>query len=153
MSTVTYSEPSVVDTICGRFVPVQINVTEETAKPLIARFHQFWTPDLRRFDADGDELYRWNGFLPPFEFVPQLLVAQGQACLRLSEAGGAAATYEEVLCRFPTSHVAAEAAYFLAVARYKTSGKPNDLADGWKELQSRYPDSPWRLKEVFSEAA
>jgi hypothetical protein len=36
---------------------------------------------------------RWNGYLPPFEFVPQLLVALGQARLRLHAEARAATLY------------------------------------------------------------
>jgi hypothetical protein len=141
---VTYPEPSVVETIAQRFVPVQVNVTEPSARPLIERFRQVWTPDLRVLASDGFELFRWQGDLPPFEFLPQLLAAQAQALLCSHDEAGAAGVYEQVLRRFPTSFVAPQAHYYPAVARYKTRHRAEDLQAGRRLLQARYPGSAWR---------
>ena len=147
----TYREPSIVDTINQRFVPLQVNTTEAASKPLVERYRQVWTPDVRVLGADGFEFYRWNGYLPPSEFLPQLLVAQAQACLRMEDPGGAAAIYEDVLRRFPTSAFAPEAEYYLAVCKYRQSHEGNDLLGGWRQVQTRYPDSIWRVKQSFIE--
>ena len=64
---------------------------------------------------------------------------------------GAAALYDDVLRRFPTSAVAPEAQYFLAVAKYKASHQADDLRGGWRRLQSRFPDGIWRVKQSFTE--
>jgi hypothetical protein len=141
----------VIDTINARFVPMQINTQETAGLPMVQRFSQVWTPDLRVVSPDGVDLYRWNGYLPPAEFVPQLLVAQAQTLLRLHDEPGAAAVYREVLERFPTSAVAPEAQYFFAVAAYKHSHNASDLLDNWRRLQTRYPDSIWRVKQSFLE--
>jgi hypothetical protein len=151
LGTVTYSEPAVVEAIDQRFIPFQVNVTEPSSQTLIERFHQIWTPDLRVLGADGYEYDRWNGYLPPFEFLPRLLVAEAQALLRQNDNAGAAALYANVLERFPTSAVAPEAAYYVAVAAYKASHRPDDLLGNWEHLRSRYPTSIWRVKQSFSE--
>jgi len=151
LSAVTYSDTQVIDTITACFVPVQINTQEAAGQPLVQRFYQVWTPDLRVVSADGMDLYRWNGYLPPAEFVPQLLVAQAHTLLRLHDEPGAAAVYREVLKRFPTSAVAPEAQYFAAVAMYKHSHKAPDLLDTWRRLQTQYPNSIWRVKQSFTE--
>ena len=149
----TYSETTVADTIKTHFVPVQINTQEEAGHAMVQCFHQVWTPDLRILSSQGAELYRWNGYLPPFEFLPQLLVARAYACLALQDPSGAAEGYRQVLARFPTSAVAPEAQYFLAVSLYKYSHEASDLLDNWHQLQTRYPDSLWRLKQSFIEPA
>ena len=151
MDAVTYPEPSVALTINERFVPLQINVQVESAQPVLDRYRQFWTPEHRILGADGFSLYNWNGYLPPFEFLPQLLVGQAQALLRLRDEPGAASIYQDVVRRFPTSRFAAEAQYFLAVATYKARHDVTDLVGGWKRLQTRYPDSLWRMKQSFAE--
>jgi TolA-binding protein len=148
---VTYSESTVADEIGERFIPVQLNVQAPATKPVSERYRQVWTPDLRLLGPDGFELYRWNGFLPPFEFLPQLLVAEAHGFLRLDDHRRAATIFDEVLRRFPTSSVAPEAQYFLAVSKYKASHEGADLLGGWKLLQARYPDSIWRVKQSFSE--
>jgi hypothetical protein len=148
---VTYSDPQVIDTINEWFVPVQVNTQEEAGQPLVQRFYQVWTPDLRLVSPDGVDLYHWNGYLPPAEFVPQLLVAQAQTLLRLHDEPRAAAIYRAVLERFPTSAVAPEAQYFAAVAAYKHSHQAPDLLDTWRRLQMQYPNSIWRVKQSFTE--
>jgi nicotinamidase-related amidase len=93
----------------------------------------------------------WNGYLPPAEFVPQLLVAQAQTLLRLQGEAGGAAVYRQVLERFPTSAVAPEVQYSAAVALYKHSHQAPDLLDTWRRLQTQYPSSIWRVKQSFTE--
>lgn len=147
----TYSESAVVETINRLVVPLQVVVTESSAAPLIQRFRQAWTPDLHLLGPDAFDYDHWNGYLPPFEFLPRLLVGAAQARLRMNDLVSAASLEEEVIRRFPTSHVAPEAVYFLAVARYKASHKTDDLLGVWQYLQRRYPDSIWRLKQSFTE--
>jgi hypothetical protein len=151
LSAVTYSDPQVIDTINAHFVPMQVNTQEAAGLPLVQRFYQVWTPDLRVVSPEGVDLSHWNGYLPPAEFLPQLLVAQAHALLRLHDEPGAATVYREVLARFPTSAVAPEAQYFLAVSAYKQSHQASDLLDNWHRLQMRYPASLWRVKQSFME--
>ena len=103
--------------------------------------------------SQGVELYHWNGYLPPFEFLPQLLVARVYACLALQDPSGAAAGYRQVLERFPSIAVAPEAQYCLAVSFSKRSHEASELLDNWHQLQTRYPISLWRLKPSFVEKA
>ena len=147
----TYSDTQVIDTINARFVPVQVDTQDAASLPMVQRFYQVWTPDLRIATPEGKDLSSWNGYLPPAEFVPQLLVAQAQALLRLQDEPAAAAVYHEVIERFPTSAVAPEAQYFFAVAAYKHSHQAPDLLDNWRRLQERYPHSIWRVKQSFTE--
>jgi len=136
---VTYPEPAVAGTINNLYIPLQINTKESSAKPIVERFRQVWTPDVRILDASGFDYYRWNGFLPPFEFLPQMNVS------------AAAEVYNKVVERFPTSRVAAEAAYYAAIANYRASENPADLKKGWEKLRSLYPASDWRLKQTMVE--
>ncbi len=151
MGAVTYPELAVADAISDRFVPVKIDVSKRESAPVVERFRQVWTPDFRVLGPDGFEYYRWNGYLPPFQFLPQLLVAEAQAHLRMKDFGRAAEIYGEVLTRFPESDFAAEALYYLGVAHYKQSGDRDALRESWERLQTRYPDSIWRLKQSFIE--
>ncbi len=149
----TYPDQGVVHAVGEFFEPVQIDTqdgSDETAAT-VARFRQVWTPDLRVLDGDGVELYRWNGYLPPTEFLPQLLAARAHGLLRSGRDTDAAEAYRDVLRRFPTSFVAPEAAYFTAVTAYRASHEAPDLIDNWQRLQQRYPNSSWRLKQSFIE--
>lgn len=151
MDTVTYSEPAVSDAIMRDFVPVQMNVTEAASKPVIDCYRQFWTPDIRLLDCSGFDMYRWNGYLPPFEFLPQLMVGRAQVYLRLNDNHAAEEVYEDVLRRFPDSFAAPEAEYFFGVSRYKDSHESSDLIGAWQHLRTSHPDSMWRMKQSFSE--
>ncbi|MGH3924265.1 MAG: thioredoxin fold domain-containing protein, partial [Pseudonocardiaceae bacterium] len=64
------------DTVAEYFVGAQVNTQEKAGKPIVERYRQVWTPDIRVLDPDGFEYYHWSGYLPPFEFVPQLLVGE-----------------------------------------------------------------------------
>jgi TolA-binding protein len=149
LDTVTYPQSAVSEAIAAHCVPVQIDNTQPGAEPLLVRFRHIWTPDLRVLDASGFELYRWNGYLPPFEFAPQLLAAVAHAHLRLRQFDPAIATYEDVLSRFPTSHVAAEAEYFLGVSRYRKTHEGSDLLHAWHDLEKTFPASEWTVKQNF----
>ena len=153
MDAVTYPEPAVATAIADYFVPMQVNTLDGSGTAIVERFRQVWTPDLRVLAADGYELYRWNGYLPPAEFLPQLLAARAHALLRLHDEPGAVRAYAEVLRRFPTSAIAPEAQYFQAVATYKHTHEGSDLRATWQKLQTRYPDSIWRIKQSFTEDA
>lgn len=151
MDTVTYSEQAVVEAIQGHFVPVQVNTQDKANEALIECYRQVWTPDVRVLDCTGSEAYYWNGYLPPYEFLPKLQAGLAQACLRLGNLDGAAGVYEDLLARFPTSHVAAEARYYLAVAHYKATHSGEALMAGWSKLRAFHPDTIWRVHQSFSE--
>ena len=149
----TYPDKSVASAIAEFFVPVQINTQDgsENTTRTVRRFRQVWTPDLRIVDGDGVELYRWNGYLPPTEFLPQLLAGRAQALLRSDRGEEAADAYTDILRRFPTSFIAPEVAYFTAVSRYRLTHEVPDLLDNWVHVQRRYPISEWRTKQSFIE--
>lgn len=100
---------------------------------------------------DGSELYRFDGFSPPPEFMARVQCAYAMAYLRIKRFHEAAALYEDVLTRFSTSFAAAEAQYYLGVARYRANPEGDDLLDQWAGLRSRYPASEYRMKQSFKE--
>lgn len=149
----TYPHQAVAETISELFIPVQIDTQDgsQMTTEIVKRFRQVWTPDLRIIDHEGVELYRWNGYLPPAEFLPQLLAGRAQALLRSDRGKEATEAYVDVLRKFPTSFVAPEAAYFNAVSAYRLSHEPADLLENWGWLQKRFPMSDWRVKQSFVE--
>ena len=147
----TYPDVIVRATLADLFAPCRVDVKDESNAGVVERYHQAWTPDFRVTSAAGDDLYRWNGFLPPAEFVAQLLMAAGYARLALRDAGGSVAALEELLRRFPTSAVVPEAMYYLAVARFKVSKDRRDLENGFSLLRRRHPNSIWREKQIYEE--
>ena len=149
----TYPDESVSAAILNFFVPVQINTQDSSPNTAetVQRFRQVWTPDLRIIDSEGVELQRWHGYLPPTEFLPQLLAGRAQSLLRSDRGDEAADAYADVLRRFPTSFIAPEVAYFAAVSQYRISHQITDLLGNWDHVQRRYPMSEWRTKQSFIE--
>jgi hypothetical protein len=109
MGAVTYPEPTVVTTVQRDFVPIQINVMQDSAKPLLERFRQIWTPDIRILEPNGFEYVHWNGYLPPMQYVSRLLVGEGETYLRMHGFDRASSLFEEVVRVFPMSEFALEA--------------------------------------------
>ncbi len=145
----TYPEVPVREAIERLTVPFQIDNTVDANQPVLDRYRHVWTPDLRVLDADGTELYRWNGYLPPYEFAPQLIAAVAHARLRRKEFDKARALYEEVVRRFPTALIAAEAQYYAGVSAYRASHNASDLLHAWHDLEKGYPQSEWTVKQNF----
>ena len=52
------------------FVPIKIHIKEN--KEAFGRFGAQWTPTLILLDPEGKERYRFEGFLPPEDFLAQL---------------------------------------------------------------------------------
>ena len=147
----TYPQPPVEHLIQTFAVPVQIDNSKDESAQMVARFKHIWTPDLRVLDAEQNELYRWDGYLPPPEFMARAVAGFGQARLRLHEFDKAEQHFVDVLRRFPTTFAAAEAQYYLGVARYRANPEGNELLHQWSMLRSRYPLSEYRLKQSFKE--
>jgi TolA-binding protein len=101
--------------------------------------------------ADGAELYRWDGYLPPTEYAARALTGFAQAYLRTRNYSKADRLYVEVLRRFPTSVAAAEANYYLGVTRYRADPDSNEMLHQWSILRSKYPQSEYRIKQSFKE--
>ena len=147
----TYPQPPVEQAIIANTIPVQIDNSNAANEPVVKRFQHIWTPDLRVLDADLNELYRWDGYLPPPEFIARATVAFAMARLRRREFDKAEALYVDVLRKFSTTFPAAEAQYYLGVVRYRADPNSNELLHQWAGLRSRYPESEYRLKQSFKE--
>jgi hypothetical protein len=132
-------------------VPLQIDNTATESRAILHKLHHIWTPDVRVLTHNGDELYRWDGYLPPFEYTPRMLCGFALANLRTKRFDNAEKLYVEVLKRFPTSYAAPEAQYYLGITRYRRDPDGDDLLEGWAQLRSRYPNSEYRVKQSFKE--
>lgn len=148
----TYPQDSVKDAISEHAVPVQIDNSKSENNRLLHSIHHIWTPDVRILNAaDGYELYRWDGYLPPSEFTARLQCAFGMAFLRLKRFDDAERCYLDVLRRFSTSYAAPEAQYYLGVSRYRRDPNSDELLTQWGNLRSRYPQSEYRVKQSFKD--
>ncbi len=147
----TYPQPPVIETIVAYGVPLQFDNSKVENNRFLHDIHHIWTPDIRILYHDGFEMYRWEGFLPPPEFMARALCGFGLAFLRLKRFDQAEAIYVDVLKRFSTTFAAPEAQYYLGVARYRRDPDSDELLTQWANLRSRYPSSEFRVKQSFKE--
>ena len=147
----TYSQTPVVETILSHGVPVQFDNSKSENNKFLHDIHHIWTPDIRILNHDGFEFYRFDGFLPPPEFMARTLCGYGMAYLRLKRFDQAEAIYVDVLRRFSTTYAAPEAQYYLGVARYRRDPDSDELLTQWAALRSRYPASEYRVKQSFKD--
>jgi len=148
---VTYPHDYVTEAITTHAVPVQLDNTKPENAAVLARIHHIWTPDVRIWNDAGDELYRFDGFLPPAEFVARLLCGFAMAHLREKRFDRAERLYLEVLRNYSTAYAAPEAQYYLGVTRYRSDPESDELLTQWANLRSRYPESEYRVKQSFKD--
>ncbi len=147
----TYPHISVREAVIEYAVALQLNNQDATNNQYLHKIHHIWTPDIRVLNHNGDELYRFDGFAPPAEFVARVLCGFAMANLRSKRFDQAEATYERVLREYSTSYAAPEAQYYLGVTRYRRDPESDELLTQWAELRSRYPTSEYRMKQSFKD--
>lgn len=147
----TYPQDEVREAISAHAIPVQIDNSKTEPQRFLHSIHHIWTPDVRIVHYDGYELYRWEGYLPPFEYIARLQCGFGLGYLRLKRYDDAERCYLDVLRRFSTSYAAPEAQYYLGVTRYRRDPDSDELLTQWANLRSRYPESEYRVKQSFKD--
>ena len=130
---------------------MQLSVLEERNQPVMERYQQVWTPTIVLIYPDGRAFYEWNGYLPPTHYLGHLLLGRGKGALKRHRHEEAARLFDAAAAQDPCDGVGPEARYWGSVARYKGSGKPDDLLGGWQRLRQEYPDSEWRVRQSFTE--
>jgi len=153
MDTVTYPDESVINFLEKNFVPVKLNVTEESPhiKEWSRGMSQLWTPSFIVLDSDRREARRAYGYLPPDEFIAELKLGLGMISMLRVDYENAYSIFHGVLDNHPNSTVVPEAMYWCGVTAYKREGKPDKLLEHWKELKNRFPQSIWWTKASFIE--
>jgi Thioredoxin-like domain/Tetratricopeptide repeat len=141
MENETYPDPRVVEYLDGHFVPVRLMVRDKQA--VATEYLVSWTPNIVIADRRGRVHHRIEGFLPPTDFIAQLSLGEGKYFLNLLRYRDAAARFEEVAERHSGSEAAAQALYWLGVARFKESHDAADLQTSWQRVAHEYPESEW----------
>lgn len=139
-----YPDERVVKFVTENFVPVRIHVKENPGG--FKRFGAQWTPTVILADPGGTERYRFEGFLPTDEFIPQLELGLAKAAFANEKFDLAERRYRDIVARFPEAEVAPEALYWAGVSKYKDSNDAQALGDTFRAFQSRYSDSVWAKK-------
>ena len=110
---------------------------------MMQKFSVSWTPTLIVLDADGREHYRSVGFFTSEDMIATFMAAKGRWALDTDQLADARALFEEVISLYPAKDAAAEALFFLGVAKYKMSHDPKPLRETYDQLKARFPQSMW----------
>ncbi|MBI5236305.1 MAG: thioredoxin fold domain-containing protein [Deltaproteobacteria bacterium] len=137
----TFTNNEVVSHIERHFVPLNLTTSEEP--DMSVAFNVELTPTFIVADEKGKELERWVGFLPPQDFIPQMLLSEGLASFHRKRFKDAESAFSRILDMRPESAVAPEARYYLGVTLYMETGDSEHLARTWETMHRRYPGDAW----------
>jgi TolA-binding protein len=139
-----YPDERVSKFIQENFIPVKSHVKEN--QNAFERFAVQWTPTIIVADPSGTERYRFEGYLPVEEFLPQLELGLGKTAFANGDWSTAERHFRRVVEQFPKSEIASEALYWAGVSKYKASGDAASLRETANAFQSRYRESSWAKK-------
>jgi len=125
-------------------IPVEVHIEEPRA--VFDRFGVQWTPTLLFLDPQGTERYRFEGFLPPEDFLSHLELGVAQTLFGSKNFKAAEQRFRQIADRYSQSEVTPEALYWAAVSQYKSTGDPSSLAETAREFRSKYPETIWAKK-------
>ncbi len=109
------------------------------------RFGVQWTPVLLVLDPRAAEQHRWEGYLPPDDFLGQLELGLAKSAFAERRWADAERLFREVARTHSTTDYAPLALYYAGVSRYK-GGDASALPETGRALRERYPDSSWAKK-------
>jgi outer membrane protein assembly factor BamD (BamD/ComL family) len=97
-------------------------------------------------DADGNERWRIEGFLPTREFHAQLEMALARIVAMRKRWADAEPMYARIAEQFADTLVVAEALYWRGISAYQVTREHTSLERMATELTSRFPESEWAVK-------
>jgi len=118
----------------------------KTHPEAMGRFNVNWTPTVLILDAAGNERHRIEGFLPADEFLAQLHLGLGHEGFKNGRFPDAEQHFRHVVEQLGSTDAAAEAQYWLGVARYKATNDAAALKQTADAFQKQYSDSVWAKK-------
>ena len=130
--------------ITESFVPDRAHIKEQ--KDVFERFNAQWTPTVMILDPDGEERYRFEGYLPAPDFLAQLRLGLAHAARAHGAWEEAERRYRELANDSAPPEVGSEALYWAGVAKYKASGDAHALAETAEAFKQRFTYSSWAKK-------
>jgi len=125
-------------------VPVRIN--KEKQENLFKTYTITWTPTILILDAQGEEHYRFTGFLPPLEFSAAIILEGAKAELDLQNYDLAIKCFNEVIEKYRGTPAVPEAVFYLHVAKYLSTHDPKNLRVGFDRLTKEFPGAEWTIQ-------
>lgn len=148
MGAVTYPDPDVIEMLEEGFVPVRVDLAGNPEAR--SRYGAGQTPTLLVLGPDDREWRRHAGFLSPDALLAELSLARLVEAVE-EEDYEAAGRRLEAARRWALADGdrRPEALYYTAIAAYRSTEDPAELAEGWNRLLDEYPDSEWGRRVEF----
>ena len=108
MDAVTYPDRRTVEFINKNFVAFRVDANQATQ--LVIRFEVQYTPTVIILDGDDKEHHRSVGYLPPEEFIPQLMLGMAKSKFNRDKCFQSLEILRRLLSDYAGSKAAAEAA-------------------------------------------
>lgn len=140
MGAVTYPDQAVVNFVGNNLIAVQLL---SDSKPYADDFNVRWTPTVILLDENGKEHHRLVGFLPPSDFIPEMLLGIAKMKFNQDDFDGALLDFEKILSNYPQSKAAPETMYLRGVSRYKNTHDAKYLKEAYEQLRHAHPNSEW----------
>ena len=130
------------------FIPARVHVKDDAAafKQYGEKYAAQWTPTILELDSEGVERHRIEGFLPPDDFLGQLMLGRARIAFQAQNWNEAAKMFRRVYEDLPDSDAAPEALYWTGVTRYKDTNDATALKETARAFTTRYTDSSWAKK-------
>jgi thioredoxin-related protein len=144
----TFPNKDVIEYVGHRFAPGAFEWDKPGSRDLVKKYGIEWTPTFLVADPDGNEVYRFVGYLPPQDFIAQLTLGLGKYALRKEDYDQADKCFESVAKKYPKTEAAPEGVYYCGVAEYQKTKDPKRLKAAYEFLTKNYADSDWAKKAI-----
>ena len=128
------------------FIPFQANIVLPDERMAFRRFGAIFAPTAIVLNSEGVERYRIEGFLPPREFLAQLMMAQARIVAMRKRWANAEPLYARIVDEFGDTSAAPEALYWRGVSAYQGRRDHTALVTMATEMKRKYPGSVWAIK-------
>lgn len=148
MKDETFADPTIIEAINERFVPLELHLFHDRA--VVRQWGLFWTPTVLFGDRSGKIRYESINYLPSAEFQDVLDIGEARVAMRWREFEDAIRLLKAVEERHPDGPLTAEAIYWRGMAEYfneKSSSAASKRV--WGELVEKFPDSIWAKRQHF----
>lgn len=123
-----------------------MRINREKQGSLFKTYAITWTPTIIIMDPEGEEHYRFTGFLPPAEFSAAIILEGAKTELDLKNYDLAIKCFDEVIEKYPGTFAVPESIFYLHVAKYLSTHDPKNLRAGFDVLAKEFPGSVWATK-------
>lgn len=142
MDAVTHPDPTVIEAVNGRFIPLKLDLFEDP-RDVIRPLNVIWTPTILFADRRGTVHYRNVNFLPPKLYLTMLDIGEANVDLHWSRADHAIALLRGSYERDPEGLLAPEVLYWWGIAVYLKTHSNDEMYGVWDVLRQRFPGSIW----------